>query len=70
MRAFDNPMLLQEADPARDIRAFDDELILTDLVQIENRIQRLKKEKDKDARGRVDERLKDSARRRTPSARR
>src|ERR1044072_2424019 len=48
VRAFDNPMLLQEADPARDIRAFDDELILTDLVQIENGIQRLKKEKDKD----------------------
>ena len=38
VRAFDNPMLLQAADPARDIRAFDDELILTDLVQIENRI--------------------------------
>jgi len=46
VRAFDNPMLLQEADPARDIRAFDDELILTDLVQVENRINRLKKEKD------------------------
>src|SRR5215831_8094150 len=46
VRAFDNPMLLQEADPVRDIRAFDDELVLTDLVQIENRIARLKKEKD------------------------
>ncbi len=46
VRAFDNPILLQAADPARDIRAFDDELILTDLVQIENRIVRLKKEKD------------------------
>jgi ribosome-binding ATPase len=46
VRAFDNPMLLQSADPSRDIRAFDDELILTDLVQIENRIVRLKKEKD------------------------
>jgi len=39
-------MLSQAADPARDIRSFDDELMLTDLVQIENRITRLKKEKD------------------------
>ncbi len=46
VRAFDNPMLLEPPNPARDIRAFDDELILTDLVQIENRITRLKKEKD------------------------
>ena len=46
VRAFDNAMLSQSANPARDIRAFDDELILTDLVQIENRIARLKKEKD------------------------
>lgn len=46
VRAFDNAMLLQGADPARDIRSFDDELMLTDLVQIENRIMRLKKEKD------------------------
>ena len=58
VRAFDNPMLLQEADPARDIRAFDDELILTDLVQIENRIQRLKKEKDKDREADLMQRLK------------
>jgi len=46
VRAFDNPMLPQPADPTRDIRSFDDELMLTDLVQIENRITRLKKEKD------------------------
>src|SRR6185295_14272856 len=46
VRAFDNPMLSQSVEPPRDIRAFDDELILTDLVQIENRITRLKKEKD------------------------
>ena len=45
VRAFDSP-LLEAADPARDIRSFDDELMLTDLVQIENRIIRLKKEKD------------------------
>jgi GTP-binding protein YchF len=46
VRTFDNPMLSQPVDPARDIRSFDDELMLTDLVQIENRIVRLKKEKD------------------------
>ena len=46
VRAFDNPMLSQPADLSRDIRSFDDELMLTDLVQIENRITRLKKEKD------------------------
>lgn len=46
VRAFNHPMLLEPPDPARDIRGFDDELILTDLVQVENRIARLKKEKD------------------------
>ena len=45
-RAFESPMLQHPPDPARDIRSFDDELILTDLVQIENRLARLKKEKD------------------------
>jgi len=45
VRAFDSPVL-EAADPVRDIRSFDDELMLTDLVQIENRITRLKKEKD------------------------
>jgi GTP-binding protein YchF len=46
VRGFDSPMLTQGADPMRDIKAFDDELILTDMVQIETRIARLKKEKD------------------------
>ncbi len=58
VRAFENPMLAQPADAARDIRAFDDELILTDLVQIENRIARLKKEKDSAREREVLERLK------------
>src|SRR6266498_5623372 len=31
VRAFDNPMISQTADAARDIRSFDDELMLTDL---------------------------------------
>lgn len=58
VRAFDNPMLSQAADPARDIRSFDDELMLTDLVQIENRITRLKKEKDSARESGLMERLK------------
>jgi GTP-binding protein YchF len=58
VRAFDNPVLLEVADPARDTRAFDDELVLTDLVQIENRIARLKKEKDSTRERELMERLK------------
>jgi ribosome-binding ATPase len=58
VRAFDNPILSQAADPARDIRSFDDELMLTDLVQIENRITRLKKEKDSVREGELMVRLK------------
>jgi GTP-binding protein YchF len=58
VRAFDNPLLLQEVDPVRDIRAFDDELILTDLVQIENRLQRLKKEKGKEREEELMQKLK------------
>jgi GTP-binding protein YchF len=46
VRGFDNPALAQPADPVRDIGAFESDLILTDLVQVENRIERLKKEKD------------------------
>ena len=60
VRAFENPMLLQSADPSRDIRAFDDELILTDLVQVENRIGRLKKEKDSARESELMIRLKES----------
>src|SRR5438309_10113543 len=58
VRAFDNAMLPQPADSSRDIRAFGDELILTDLVQIENRIARLKKEKDSARESELMERFK------------
>jgi GTP-binding protein YchF len=58
VRAFENPMLAHVADPVRDIRSFDDELMLTDLVQIENRITRLKKEKDSARQSELMERLK------------
>lgn len=66
VRAFDNPMLLQPPDPVRDIRAFDDELMLTDLVQIENRIARLKKEKDSAREQELMERLKTALEAETP----
>ncbi|HEY6331093.1 MAG TPA: DUF933 domain-containing protein, partial [Blastocatellia bacterium] len=46
VRAFESPYLARAADPVGDIGAFEDEMMLTDLVQIENRIARLKKEKD------------------------
>jgi GTP-binding protein YchF len=46
VRAFESPLLAAAADPARDLRAFEEELILTDMVQIEKRIERLKKERD------------------------
>ncbi len=59
VRAFDNPILLQNADPLRDIHSFDSELLLTDLVQIENRIVRLKKEKDSTRERELLERLKE-----------
>jgi GTP-binding protein YchF len=58
VRAFENSMLSQSPDPARDIRSFDDELMLTDLVQVENRITRLKKEKDSARESELMERLK------------
>jgi GTP-binding protein YchF len=51
-------MLTQSADAVRDINSFDTELLLTDLVQIENRIARLKKEKDADRERDLFERMK------------
>lgn len=58
VRAFDNPLLTQPADPVRDITNFDSELLLTDLVQIETRITRLKKERDSTRERELLERLK------------
>jgi GTP-binding protein YchF len=66
VRSFDNPFLTQPAGPARDIRAFDDELILTDLVQIENRIARLNKEKDTGRERELLDRLKSALEFETP----
>ena len=46
LRAFESPLLASAADPVRDLGGFEEELILTDLVQVEKRIERLKKERD------------------------
>jgi GTP-binding protein YchF len=48
VRAFESPLVATPPDTARDLRGFEDELILTDLVQIEKRLERLKKERDSD----------------------
>src|SRR4029079_15587560 len=43
VRAFESALVGTPPDPVRDMRGFEDELILTDLVQIEKRLERLKK---------------------------
>ncbi|MBX7222725.1 MAG: redox-regulated ATPase YchF [Blastocatellia bacterium] len=45
IRGFENPALGQACDPSREIANFDSELILTDLISVENRLTRMKKEK-------------------------
>lgn len=45
VRAFDNPAIESKPDLMRDIRNFESELILSDLIPIENRLNRMKKEK-------------------------
>ncbi len=44
VRAFDNPSLADPTDPVRDLAALEDELLLTDLVVVERRLERLRKE--------------------------
>jgi GTP-binding protein YchF len=66
VRSFDNPMLLRAADSVSDIRAFDDEMLLTDLVQIETRLGRLKKEKDSAREQEVLLRMKEALESETP----
>lgn len=47
VRGFDNPALATPADPARDERMFNDELLLLDLSVMEKRMERFKKEAKK-----------------------
>ncbi len=46
-RGFENPMLPQGPDPARDVKMYEDELLLLDLGLLEKRIERMKKEAKK-----------------------
>ena len=48
VRAFADATATTAVDPVRDMRGFQDELILADLAVIEKRIERLKKEKGKE----------------------
>jgi GTP-binding protein YchF len=45
VRGFDNAALNLAVDPVRDVQNFESELILADLVLVENRLNRFKKEK-------------------------
>jgi ribosome-binding ATPase len=45
VRSFESALFSKPPDPARDVGAFEEELILTDLVQIDTRVERLRKEK-------------------------
>ncbi len=44
VRDFANPALASESAPARDLKAFEEELILSDLVQIDKRLEKLEKD--------------------------
>ncbi len=45
VRGFENPTIEQGVDLLRDIKGFETELILADLIPLENRLARMKKEK-------------------------
>jgi GTP-binding protein YchF len=47
VRAFDNPALTRNADPLRDLIDFDTEAVLTDQIQIETKLEKLRKEGQK-----------------------
>ncbi|HVY49194.1 MAG TPA: DUF933 domain-containing protein [Minicystis sp.] len=47
VRGFENPSLATPPDPARDEKAFSDELLLLDLGMLEKRVERMKKENKK-----------------------
>ena len=48
VRGFEDPAVATPADPVRDLRNFQSELILADLAVIEKRLERVKKEKGKE----------------------
>ncbi len=60
VRAFSNPMLEAAPDPLQEVRAFQSELILADLIPIENRLNRMKKEKASPREKELFERVKEA----------
>jgi len=48
VRGFEDPAVATPADPVRDLRNFQSELVLADLAVIEKRLERVKKEKGKE----------------------
>ena len=60
LRAFDNPILGEEADPAGDLEKLDHEFLLADLIAIERAFERAKKQKLTDLARRSLERARDT----------
>lgn len=60
VRAFSNPMLETAPDPLQEVKAFQSELILADLIPIENRLNRMKKEKASPREKELFERVKEA----------
>ena len=58
VRDFDNPALTEAADVLRDVQNFEGECILSDMLTVENRLARLKKEGNKGEETQVMERIK------------
>ena len=54
LRAFESPLLTQPADPTRDLSRIEEELLLTDLLRTEARLERLPEERQKGARPRAE----------------
>jgi len=49
VRDFDNPALQRGADPVRDFESFEGDIIISDMLQVDNRLARLKKERKLDS---------------------
>lgn len=60
VRAFPNPMLESDPDPLYEIKAFQSELVLADLIPVENRLNRMKKEKVNPREKELFERIKEA----------
>lgn len=54
LRGFDSPLLEAAADPQRDLELVQGELLLSDLIRVESRLERLAEERQKGARDRAE----------------